>query len=158
MGSCYCDMHPPTEQLSSMHQQWFHILLHAETPLWMQCQSSWHCPKWHHCHTTGSVETPLLSSTNCITPTCTMHAAHICCTCNTSNPDETGSSCPHHASYSEECPSPKVCTIPCHTCAATKIWPCPQGAKMPDPGDLGTLNPDFSWTFVTAPCHCIHPQ
>ena len=55
LGSCYCDMHPPTEQLSSMHQQWFQIPLHAETPPWMQCQSSWHCPKWHHCHTTGSV-------------------------------------------------------------------------------------------------------
>ena len=55
LGPCYCDMHPPMEQLSSMHQQWFHIPPHAETPPWMQCQGSWPCPKWHHCHTTGSV-------------------------------------------------------------------------------------------------------
>ena len=26
-------------------QQWFNILLHVEAPLWMQCQSSWCCPK-----------------------------------------------------------------------------------------------------------------
>ena len=26
LGSCYCDMHPTMEQLSSMHQQWIHIL------------------------------------------------------------------------------------------------------------------------------------
>ena len=43
------------KQLSSIHQQWFHILLHMETPPWMQCQSSQHCPKWHHHHTPGSV-------------------------------------------------------------------------------------------------------
>ena len=30
LGSCYCDMHPPMEQLSSTHQQWFHIPLHME--------------------------------------------------------------------------------------------------------------------------------
>ena len=54
LGSCYCDTCPTTEQLSSMHQQWFNILLHVETPSWMQCQSSQHCPKWHNCHTTGS--------------------------------------------------------------------------------------------------------
>ena len=47
LGSCYCDTHPPTEQLSSTHQQWFHILLHVEAPPWTQCQSSRHCPKWH---------------------------------------------------------------------------------------------------------------
>ena len=45
MSFCYCDMCPTMVQLSSMHQQWFHILPHAETPLWMQCQSSQHCPK-----------------------------------------------------------------------------------------------------------------
>ena len=45
-GSCYCDTCPTSEQLSSMHQQWFHILLHAETPSWMQCQSSQNCSKW----------------------------------------------------------------------------------------------------------------
>ena len=54
LGSCYCDTCPTMEQLSSTHQQWFHILPHMETPLWMQCQSSQHCPKWHNCHTTGS--------------------------------------------------------------------------------------------------------
>ena len=55
LGSCYCDTHPPMEQLSSMHQQWFHIPPHVETPPWTQCQSSWHCSKWHHSHTAGSV-------------------------------------------------------------------------------------------------------
>ena len=68
-------------------------LPHAGTPPWMQCQSSWHCPKWHNCHTTGSNKTLLLSSTTCITPTCTSHAAHTHCTHNTGNPDEPGSSC-----------------------------------------------------------------
>ena len=54
LGSCYCDTCPTTGQLSSMHQQWSHILLHAETPSWTQCQSGWHCSQWHNCHTTGS--------------------------------------------------------------------------------------------------------
>ena len=95
-----------------------------------------------------------------------MHAAHICCTCNTGNPDETGSSCPCHASCSEECPSTKVCDILCHTCAAMKIWPCLHGTKMPDPGDLGTVNPDCPWTLYhsallhTSPatCHSKSPS
>ena len=126
-GSCYCDTHSTTGQLSSMHQQWFHILPHAKTPPWMQCQGIWHCPKWHNCHTAGSNKTLLLSSTTCITPTCTTHAAHIHCTCNTSNPDGTGSSCPCHTSCSKECPGTNICDIPCHTCAATKICPCPHG-------------------------------
>ena len=120
----------------------------------MQCQSSQHCSKWHHCHTAGSVETLLLSSTTCITSTCTTHAAHTCCTCTTGNPDETGSSCSHHASCSEGCPSTKVCDIPCHTCAAMKIWPCPHGTKMPDCGDLGTVDLDCPWTlYHSAPLH-----
>ena len=150
LGSCYCDMHPPMEQLSSMHQQWFHILLHMEAPLWMQCQSSQHCPKWHPCHTAG--KTLLLSRTTCITPICTKHAAHICCTCNT---DEAGSHCSWHPSCPEQCPSTKVCDIPCHTCAATKIWLCPQGTKMPDPGDLGTADPDCPQTLLSY-CTATH--
>ena len=112
LGACYCDMHPTTEQLSSMHQQWFNIPPCIETPLWMQCQSSQHCPKWHNCHTAGSNKTPLFSSTTCITPTCSMHATHTCCTCIPSNPDETGSSCSCHASCSEECPRTNACDIP----------------------------------------------
>ena len=28
---------------------------------------------------------------------------------------------------SEECPGTKICDIPCHTCAAMKIWPCLHG-------------------------------
>ena len=139
LGSYYCDTCPPMEQLSSTHQQWFHILPYAETPPWMQCQSSQHCPKWHHCHTAGSVKTPLHSRTTCITPICTTHAAHIYCTCNTGNPDKTGSSCSCHASSPTECPGTNAYNIPCHTCAATKIWPCPHGTKTPDPGDLGTV-------------------
>ena len=113
----------------------------------MQCQSSQHCPMWHNYHTTGSNKTLLLSSTTCIAPTCTMHAAHIHCTCNTSNPDELGSSCSCHASCSKECPSTNACNIPCHTCAAMKIWPCPHGTKMPDPGNLGTIDPDCPQTL-----------
>ena len=147
-GSCYCDMHPTTEQLSSMCQQWFHILLHVETPPWMQCQNSQQYPKWHNCHTAGSNQTPLLSSTTCITPTCTTHAAHIHCTCNTGNPDETGSSCSCHASCSTECPGTNACNIPCHTCAAMKIQLCPHGTKMPDPGYLGTIDLDCPWTLL----------
>ena len=113
----------------------------------MQCQSSQHCPKWHNCHTAGSVKTLLLSSTSCITPTYTMHAAHTCCTCTTGNPDETGPSCSCHASCSEECPGTNACDIPCHTCAAPKIWPCPHGTKMPDPGDLRTVDLDHPRTL-----------
>ena len=86
-----------------------------------------------------------------------MHAAHICCTYNTSNLDETGSSCPCHTSCSEECPGTKVCDIPCHTCAAMKIWPCPHGTNMPDPGDLGTVDPDCPQTLIARHCH-PHPQ
>ena len=118
LGSCYCDMHPTMEQLSSMHHQWFHILPCMDTPLWMQCQSSWHCPKWHNHHTAGSKKTLLFSGATCITPTCTMHAAHICCTCTTGNPDETGSSCSCHVHCSEECPSTNACEHPMpHLCS-----------------------------------------
>ena len=39
-------------------------------------------------------------------------------------------------------PLHNACDIPCHTCAATKIWPCPHVTQMPDPGNLRTLNPD----------------
>ena len=144
-----------------MHQQWFHILPCMETPLWMQCQSSQHCPKWYNCHTTGSDKTLLLSSTTCTTPTCTMHAAHIYCACITGNPDETGCSCSWHVSCSEECPSTNACNIPCHTCAATEIWPYPHGTRMPDPGDLGTINPDCPQTLYhyalphTSPVNCF---
>ena len=129
-------------------QQWFHIPPYMETPSWMQCQSSWHCPKWHNCHTAGSNKTLLLSRTTCIASTCIMHAAHICCTCNTSNPDETGSSCSCHTSCSKECPSTNACDTPCHTCAATKIWLCLHGTKMPDPGNLGTIDLDCPQTLL----------
>ena len=78
-----------------------------------------------------------------------MHAAHICCILNTGNPEETGSSCSCHASCSKECPSTNACDIPCHTCAATKIWPCLHGTMTPDPGDLGTV----TWT-IHGPCSC----
>ena len=105
-------------------------------------------PKQHNCHTAGSDKTPLLTSTTCITPTCTMHAAHICCTWNTGNPDEPGSSCSCHASCSQECPSTNAYDIPCHTCAAMKFWPCPHGTKMPDPGDVGTIDLDRPWTLL----------
>ena len=35
-----------------------------------------------------------------------------------------------------------------------KIWPCPHGTKMPDPGDLGTIDLDCPWTlYHNAPLH-----
>ena len=61
------------------------------------------------------------------------HAAHTCCTCYTGNTDEAGFHCSCHTSCPEECPGTEVCDIPCHTCAAMKIWPCLHGTKMPDP-------------------------
>ena len=79
------------------------------------------------------------------------------CTCNTSTPDETGSICSCHASCSEECPGTEVCDIPCHTCAAMKIQLCPHGTKMPNPGDLGTVDPDCPWTLIAMCCR-THPQ
>ena len=103
----------------------------------------------------GSDKTPLLSSTTCITPTCTMHAAHIHCTCTTGNPDETGSSCSCNTSYSKECPSSNACNIPCHTCAATKHWLCLHGTKTPDPGDLRTIDPDCPQTLFLS-CTAIY--
>ena len=40
----------------------------------------------------------------------------------------------------------------------TKIQPCPHGTKMPDPGNLGTIDPDCPWTCVIV-MHChMHPQ
>ena len=114
----------------------------------MQCQNSQHCPKWHSYHIAGSNKTPLLSSPTCIAPICTMHAAHICCTCNTANPDELGSSCSCHTSCSKECPSTNAYDIPCYTCAAMEIWRCPHGTKMPDSGNLGTIDPDCPQTLL----------
>ena len=87
----------------------------------------------------------LPSSTTCIAPTCTVHAAHIH---NTGNPDEPGSSYSCHTSCSKECPSTNACDIPCHTYAATKIQPCLHGTQTSDPGNLRTLNPDCPWTLL----------
>ena len=135
-----------------------HILLHMEAPLWMQCQSSWHCPKWHNCHTTGSVKTPLHSRITCITCTCTMHAAHLCCTCNTGNPDETGPQLflpcqlfrrmPWHQCLQH--PMPQLCS--------------PKDLAMPtwhqDAWSRRSRNcwPRLSMDSVFVMCHCIHPQ
>ena len=81
--------------------------------------------------TTATLQAPtrhcFLVAPICIAPTYTAHAAHIHCTCNTGNPNETGSNYSCHASCSKECPSTNACDIPCHTCAATKIWPCIHG-------------------------------
>ena len=158
MDSCYCDTCPITEQLSSMHQQWFHILLHAETPSWMQCQSSWHCPKWHNCHTTGSDKRPLLSGTACSAPTSTVHASHTHCTWNTGNPEEPGPSCSCHTSCSKECPRhqhlwhpmPHLCN---HEDLAMPTW-------HPDAWSRKSKNywPRLSMDLVIVMCHHIHPQ
>ena len=80
--------------------------------------------------------------------TCTVHAAHIHCTCHTHNPDEPGPSCSCHTSCSKESPSTNTCDIPCHTCAAMKIQPCPHGTEVPDPGNLRTLDPDCPGTLL----------
>ena len=129
-GSTYCCMHGDTS-VNTVSKQ-LTLSQVAQLP---------HCRLLtRHC---------FLAGTTCIAPTCTMHAAHIHCTCNTSNPDETGSSCSCHASCSKECPSTNACNIPCHTCAATKIQPCLHGTKMPDPGNLGTIDPDCPWTLLS---------
>ena len=148
-------MHPPMEQLSSTHQQWFHILPHTEAPLntvFKQPTLSQVAPLPHH-----TLSSHHFLAAQPAAPTCTMHAAHISCTWNTGNPDEMGSSYSCLASCSEECPSTKVCDIPCNTCAATKIQLCLYGTKMPDPGDLGTVDPDCPWTLI-AMCRHPHPQ
>ena len=103
-------MHPPMEQLSSMHQEWFHILLPMETPLGIQCQSSQHCPKWHNCHTAGSNKTPLLSSTTYIAPTCTMHAAHIYCSCNMATQMKQAPAVPALPTVQKNAPAPMPVT------------------------------------------------
>ena len=54
-------------------------------------------------------------------------------------------------------PGTEVCDIPCHTCAAMKIRPCPHGTKTPDPRDLGTVDPDCPWTLI-AMRRRTHPQ
>ena len=73
-----------------------------------------------------------------------MHSAcsHTHCTCHSGNTDEPGSTCSHHTSCSN------ACHIPCHTCVAIKIQPCLHGTKMPDPGNLGTNDPDCPWTLL----------
>ena len=49
---CYSGTHPTQGQLPSMHQWWHGLLLHEMTPMWMQCQAHWHCPRHYnqpHC-------------------------------------------------------------------------------------------------------------
>ena len=82
----------------------------------------------------------------------------IHCTCNTSNPDESGSSCSCHTCCSKECPSTNACDMPCHTHAAMKIQPCPHGTKMPDPGNLRTIDLGLSMDLVLVMCCCLHPH
>ena len=122
-------------------------------------KGSTYCQMWRHLHEcsvkavntvpSGTTATPQALTRHhfsvaqpALPPTCTMHAAHIHCSCNTSNPDETGYSCSCHASCSKECPSTDAYDIPCHTCAAMKIWLCLHGTQMPDPGNLRTINLD----------------
>ena len=44
--------------------------------------------------------------------------------------------------------APMPANISCHTCAAMKMWPCLHGTKMPDPGNLGTIDPGCPWTLL----------
>ena len=158
LGSCYCDTHPTMEQLSSTHQQWFHIPPCMETPLWMQCQSSWHCPKWHNCHTAGSDKTPLLSSTTCITP----HLHHACS--------------PHllHLQHWQPRWNRLQLFLPCQLFRRMPSHQCLQhlmphlcshgGPAMPawhqDAWSRRSRNswPRLSTDLVIIMCHCIHPQ
>ena len=148
MGSCYCDMHPTTEQLSSMHQQWFHIL---------QCM-------WRHlCECSVKVVDTVPSGTTATLQALTRHhfsaaqpilpptaPAHAACTSTVPATLATqmyqAPAVPATPAVQRESPSTIACNIPCHTCAATKIWPCLHGTKMPDPGNLGTIDPDCPWT------------
>ena len=61
----------------------------------------------------------------------------------------TRSSCSSHVSCPKEGPSTNACDIPCHTCATMKIQLCPHGTKMPDPGNLGTIDLDCPWTLFS---------
>ena len=64
---------------------------------------------------------------------------------------------PTMSAVQKNAPAPKSVTSPCHNYAAMKIQPCLHGTKMPDPGDLGTVDPDCPQTLI-AMCCCPHPQ
>ena len=82
---------------------------HGNSYLVCTSNGSTYCRTWRHLHEcsvkaadtvpSGTTVTLQALSSHCFLvaqpaspPTCTMHAAHICCTCNTGNPDQTGSS------------------------------------------------------------------
>ena len=58
----------------------------------------------------------------------------------------------------EECPSTDAYDIPFHTCAATKIWPCLHGTKMPGSRRSRNSRPGLSMDSVFVMHHCIHTQ
>ena len=101
----------------------------------MQCQSSQHCPKWHNCHTAGSDKIPLLSTTTCIAPTCTAHAAHI--------QMNQVPAVPAMSAVQKNAPAPMPATY-----HATPVQLCLHGTKTSDPGNLGTIDPDCPWTLL----------
>ena len=151
LGSCYCDTHPTMEQLSNMHQQWFHIPLCAEIP---PCEWSVKAADTVPSGTTATLQAltrhHLLVAQPASLPQPATHMQSMSAAPATlATQMKQDSSCSCHASCSEECPSTNACNIPCHTCAAMKIQPCPHGTKMPDPGDLGTLDPDCPWTLLS---------
>ena len=86
-------------------------------------QHNLHCPHLHH--------------------TCSPHPLHL----QHWQPRWTRPNCSCHTSCSKECPGTNACDIPCHTCTATKIQPCLHSTKLPDPGNLGTLDLDCPQTL-----------
>ena len=66
----------------------------------------------------GTTATPQAPTRHCfsapqpaLAPPGTAHTAHLHCTCNTSDPDETGPSCPCHASCSKNALAPMSVTF-----------------------------------------------
>ena len=84
---------------------------------------STYCHMWRHlCEHSIKAADTVPSDTTTTLQALTRHCflAHTCCTCNTGNPDETGSSCSCHTSCSEDCPGTNACNIPCHTWCSHK--------------------------------------
>ena len=155
LGSCYCDMCPTMEQLSSMHQQWFHILLYVETPSWMQCRSSWHCLKLPH-HRFWLDTTSQWHNLHCphLHSTCSPHPLHLqhwqprWTRLYLFLPHQLFKGMPQHQCLWH--PMPHLCI---HENLAMPTW-------HQDGWSRKSKNswPGLSMDFFIVMCHCIHPQ
>ena len=150
-------MHPPMEQLSSMHQQWFHILPHM----------------WRHLHecsvkaannvpsgTTATLQA--LSSHHFLVAQPASPAPAPCMQPTSAAPAipatqmKQDPAVPAKPAVQKNAPAPKSVTS-----HATPVQPQRSGhAHMAPrcliPGDLGTVDMDCPWTLI-AMCHCPHP-